>query len=96
MRWRRCVRGLRQRRRLTRDGKLNSLRKPKSSPLARSFRSLLSDVALTKLSVGHIPSQVRPRTDVQLAQSSFSNCNRRQRVDGNVLTVMLTVTVTFR
>ncbi len=57
----------------TLDGKLNSLRKPKSSPVASSLWSLVSEAALTKLSVGHIPSQVGPRTDVQLAQSSFSN-----------------------
>lgn len=63
--------------RLTLDGKLNSLRKPKSSPVASSLRSLVSEAALTKLSVGHIPSQVGPRTDVQLAQSSFSNWEHR-------------------
>lgn len=58
---------------LTRDGKLNSFRKPKSSPVAKSFRSLLSDAAFTELSDGQIPSQVGPTTDVQVAQSSFSN-----------------------
>lgn len=59
--------------RLTLDGKLNSFRKPKSSPVASSLPSLVSEVALTMLSVGHIPSQVGPKTEVQLAQSSFSN-----------------------
>lgn len=59
--------------RLTLDGKLNSFRKPKSSPVASSLPSLVSEAALTRLSVGHIPSQDGPRTEVQLAHSSFSN-----------------------
>ncbi len=64
---------LKERECLTLDGKLNSLRKPKSSPVASSLWSLVSEAVLTKLSVGHTPSQVGPRTDVQLAHSSFSN-----------------------
>lgn len=66
---------------LTRDGKLNSLTKPKSSPVARSFWSLVSEAAFTKLNDGHIPSQVGPRTDVQVAQSIFSNWTQKQHYD---------------
>lgn len=57
----------------TLQGKLNSLMKPKSSPVASNFLSLVSEEALTKLSVGQIPSQVEPRTDVHVAHSTFSN-----------------------
>lgn len=58
----------------TLQGKLNSLMKPKSSPVASNFLSLVSEEALTKLSVGQIPSHVAPRTDVHVAHSTFSNC----------------------
>lgn len=57
----------------TLQGKLNSLMKPKSSPVASNFLSLVSEEALTKLSVGQIPSHVAPRTDVHVAHSTFSN-----------------------
>ncbi len=57
----------------TLQGKLKSLTKPKSSPVASSFLSLVSEEALTKLSVGQMPSQVGPSTDVHVAHSIFSN-----------------------
>jgi len=68
----------RRRRRLTLDGKLKSFRKPRSSPVASSAPSLESEAAFTKLSGGQIASQLGPRTEVQLAQSSFSDWNHKQ------------------
>lgn len=41
--------------------------------------SLVSEEALTMLSVGQIPSQVGPRTEVQVAQSTLPNCRQTER-----------------
>lgn len=64
---------------ITFTGYENSFTNPKSSPVASSvpsFVRLAAFTTVTSLCMGQIPSQVGPRTHVQVSHSIFSICNQ--------------------